>query len=122
MKNYKQLFKVFLASIFVILAFVGCNNTSDVDGVYDKYYFDFGLSTYVETLEFKSGKFKSTDKMSTSEGTFKITDEDVIEIQFENVSGGITKTKLKLEKINGKVIEMKEEGYTKGGTLYIKKE
>ena len=56
--------------------------------------------------------------MSTSEGTFKITDEDVIEIQFENVSGGITRTKLKLEKINGKVIGMKDEGYTKG--LYIK--
>jgi len=122
MKNYRQILKVLLTSIFVILAFVGCNNTSDVDGVYDKYYFDFGLSTYVETLEFKSGKFKSTDKMSTSEGTFKITDEDVIEIQFENVSGSITRTKLKLEKINGKVIQMKEEGYTKGGSLYIKKE
>ena len=57
MKNYKQLFKVFLTSIFVILVFVGCNNTSDVDGTYDKYYFDFGASIYVETLEFKSGKF-----------------------------------------------------------------
>ena len=88
MNNPKQLFKVFLTSIFVTLAFVGCNKTSDVDGVYEKYVENefTGEYIYVEDVEFKSGKFKSTDPMSSTEGTFKIIAEDVIEIQFENVT------------------------------------
>jgi hypothetical protein len=121
MKNAKQFFKVFLTSVFVILAFVGCNNTSDVDGVYEKYVENefTGEYIYVEDVEFKSGKFKSTDLMSSTEGTFKIIDEDVIEWQN---SGKDTKYKTRLIRDkNNKVIKMDDEETFLSNRIHLRK-
>jgi hypothetical protein len=123
MKNKKQLFKVFFTSIFVILAFVGCNNTSDVDGVYERYLIGSWGLKYDQDIEFNSGEYKSTDKMSNTEGTFKIIDEEIIEVEYENVSGGFTKYKLKvIRDENNKVIKMAGEvDDLTGGWIYKKK-
>jgi hypothetical protein len=113
MKNPKQFFKVFLTSVFVILAFVGCNNTSDVDGLYEEYAVKDGNGEliYVRDVEFKSGKFKSTDEMDTYEGTFKIIDEDVIEFQKKgDLSGNEVKWRVRIIRDeNNIVIKMDEE-------------
>jgi hypothetical protein len=87
MKNYNQFFQVVLTSIFVILAFVGCNNTSDVDGKYNlfiKRSFT-GELDFANQREFKSGKILFTDASGIPiEGNFEILDNDVIQIQFDN--------------------------------------
>ena len=87
MKNYKQFFQVVLTSIFVILAFVGCNNTSDIDGksnLFIKRSFT-GELDFANQREFKSGKILFTDASGIPiEGNFEILDNDVIQIQFDN--------------------------------------
>jgi len=87
MKNYKQFFQVVLTSIFVILAFVGCNNTSEIDGKYNlfiKRSFT-GELDFANQREFKSGKILFTDASGIPiEGNFEILDNDVIQIQFDN--------------------------------------
>ncbi len=121
MKNYKQFFQVVLTSIFVILAFVGCESTSDVDGVYEKYVENefTGEYIYVEDVEFKSGKFKGTNAMSSTEGTFKIIAEDVIEWQN---SGKDTKYKTRLIRDeNNKVIKMDDEETFLSNRIHVRK-
>ena len=87
MKNYKQFFQVVLTSIFVILAFVGCNTTSEIDGKYNlfiKRSFT-GELDFANQREFKSGKILFTDASGIPiEGNFEILDNDVIQIQFDN--------------------------------------
>jgi hypothetical protein len=123
MKNAKQFFKVFLTSIFLILAFVGCNNTSDVDGVYVQYRLieSTGELKYPQEIEFKSGKFKTTDEMGR-EGTFKIISEDVIEMRkIGAVTGNEIRWKVRLIRDeNNKVIKMDEEEPVEN-TIYLRK-
>ena len=123
MKNAKQFFQVFLTSIFVILAFVGCNNTSDVDGVYVQYLLieSTGELKYPQEIEFKSGKIKSTDEMGF-EGTFKIISEDVIEFRtIGATTGNEIRWKLRLIRDeNNKVIKMDEEEPVEN-TIYLRK-
>jgi hypothetical protein len=87
MKNAKQFFKVFLTSVFVILAFVGCNSTSDVDGKYNLFIIRTftGELDFANEREFKSGKILFTDASGIPiEGNFEILDNDVIQIQLDN--------------------------------------
>jgi hypothetical protein len=82
MKNPKQLFKVFLTSIFVILFFVGCNSTGNIDGVYEKYRCnDDSTCNYVEDIDFNRGKFKSSkESQYTEKLKYKIIDENTVEL------------------------------------------
>jgi len=117
MKNAKQFFQVFLTSIFVILAFVGCNNTSDVDGKYNLFTKDSfsGELNFANQREFKSGKILFTDASGIPiEGNFEILDNDVIQIQFNNDSSesefSIMKYKINRDQ-NGQVIGFSNSDY-----------
>ena len=82
MKNPRQIFKVFLTSIFVILFFVGCNSTGNIDGVYEEYRCnDDSTCNYVEDIEFNRGKFKSSkESQYTEKLKYKIIDENTVEL------------------------------------------
>ena len=82
MKNPRQIFKVFLTSIFVILFFVFCNSKGNIDGVYVKYRCnDDSTCNYVEDIEFNRGKFKSSkESQYTEKLKYKIIDENTVEL------------------------------------------
>jgi hypothetical protein len=123
MKNPRQIFKVFLTSFFVVVFFVGCNSTGNIDGVYEEYRCnDDSTCNYVEDIEFNRGKFKSSRESQWSEKLkYKIIDENTIEKMEENKYGWNSVLELRvIRDNNNKIIQM--DGRPKARYFYKKKE
>lgn len=108
MKNLNQIFNVFLTSILVILFFVGCNSTGNIEGVYEKYKRnDDSTYDYVQDIEFQKGKFKPANVSQWGEKlTYEIINEDSIVLSEENQYGFFSRQKFRIIRdSNNKVIK-----------------